>query len=584
MPDRGAHRSSGSPDGAGRSIPGLLFSGLAARVPPRLKRRLLRAFWSHRPFPDWVAIIGDRPRWNRLREAAKAGPRVLIATGTGGHQYVTPIEGMLAVALTLRGADVHFLLCDRFLPACLQAMSMEYPDVGAFAREGPQSLLCGHCYTAGKSSYDRIGLTVHNYSSWVSREERASADELSKSIGLGRIGEFRLDGIAVGEHALAGALRFFAVGDLQHEPHGEAVLRRYLHASLLTAYAARSLMRLHEYDVAVFHHGIYVPQGLVGEVCRQQGARVVNWVPSYRKKCFTFSHGDTYHHTLMTEPTSEWEDMPWGPATEAVTLEYLKSRWQGTNDWIHFLYRPETDVHSIARELGIDFSRPTIGMLTNVLWDAQLHYPANAFPDMLDWLLQTIQYFRGREDLQLLVRVHPAEIRGSVPSRQPVVAEIKKAFQVLPPNVFIIPPESAISTYAAMVQCDSVLIYGTKTGVELASQGIPVVVAGEAWIRNKGITIDAKSSDEYFRILDTLPLRRRMDEAGRLRARKYAFHFFFRRMIPLSFVEPQKGWWPYRLSLSGLDDLMPGRDPGLDVICEAVLTGSPFVYPAEHLC
>jgi hypothetical protein len=221
-------------------------------------------------------------------------------------------------------------------------------------------------------------------------------------------------------------------------------------------------------------------------------------------------------------------------------------------------------------------------MLTNVLWDAQLHYPANAFPDMLDWLLKTIQYFRGREDLQLLVRVHPAEIRGSVPSRQPVVAEIKKAFQVLPPNVFIIPPESPISTYAAMLQCDSVLIYGTKTGVELASLGIPVVVAGEAWIRNKGITIDAMSSDEYFRILDTLPLRRRMDESARLRARKYAFHFFFRRMIPISFVEPQRGWWPYRLSLSGLEDLMPGRDPGLDVICEAVLTGSPFVYPAEH--
>lgn len=581
MPDRGANRSSGSTGRAEGSIPGTLFGGLADRIPLRLKRRLLRAIWGQRALPNWAAILGDCSRWSALREAAKAGPRVLIGTSTGGHQYITPIEGMLGVALTLRGADVHYLLCDRFLPACLQAMSMDYSDVGEFARKGPRSLLCGHCYGAGKASYDPIGLPVHDYSSLVSREERQSAAEVSESIDLERIADYRLNGLAVGEHALAGTLRFFAVGDLRTEPYGNVVLRRYLHASLLTTYAAQSLVQLHNYSVAVFHHGIYVPQGLIGEVCRQSGTRVVNWVPAYRKKCFTFSHGDTYHHTLMTEPTSEWEEMSWNAWTEAKTLEYLKSRWQGTGDWIHFLDRPEEDVQSIARELAIDFSKPTIGMLTNVLWDAQLHYPANAFPSMLDWLLQTIEYFRHREDLQLLLRVHPAEIRGSVPSRQPVAEEIKKAFPTLPPNVFVVPPESPISTYAAMLQCDSVLIYGTKTGVELSSLGIPVIVAGEAWIRNKGITLDANSSGEYFGILDTLPLRRRLDDVAKLRARMYAFHFFFRRMVPLSFVEPRSGWWPYRLSLKGIDDLMPGRDPGLDVICEGILSGSPFIYPAE---
>jgi hypothetical protein len=32
-----------------------------------------------------------------------------------------------------------------------------------------------------------------------------------------------------------------------------------------------------------------------------------------------------------------------------------------------------------------------------------------------------------------------------------------------------------------------------------------------------------------------------------------------------------------------LEDLLPGVNPGLDLICEGILTGSPFIYPAETL-
>jgi len=89
------------------------------------------------------------------------------------------------------------------------------------------------------------------------------------------------------------------------------------------------------------------------------------------------------------------------------------------------------------------------------------------------------------------------------------------------------PPESRISTYVTMLQCNAVILYGTKTGVELTSVGMPVIVGGEAWIRNKGITFDASSPAEYFELLDRLPFPTRMDETTIRRARMYAYHFFF---------------------------------------------------------
>ena len=175
-----------------------------------------------------------------------------------------------------------------------------------------------------------------------------------------------------------------------------------------------------------------------------------------------------------------------------------------------------------------------------------------------------------------------------MPSRQPVVDEIRSQFPTLPDNVFVIPPESPISTYVAMMRCNAVVIYGTKTGVELTSEGIPVIVCGEAWIRNKGLTTDARSPEEYFSLLDALPGPGRLRQETIDRARRYAYHFFFRRMIPLEGIAPASGviarQVKYRVGVETIDELKPGRDLGLDVICEGILTGKPFTFPAEaHL-
>lgn len=404
---------------------------------------------------------------------------------------------------------------------------------------------------------------------------------LASEVPFLEIPQYRQDGIAVGDKALASTLHFFARGKLNSdsEPHGEAILRRYFLASLFSMYEIRSLLKAYSFSCVFSHHGIYVPHGLFSQVCRQENVRFACWMPSYRKQTFIFSHHDTYHHTMLSEPTSNWEDMPWSSEMENEIVDYLNSRRYGTHDWISYLDNTEEDISIIAAELGVDFSKPCIGMLTNVVWDAAVHYPANAFPDMVEWALETVRYFMHRPDLQLIIRAHPAEVKHeSIRSRQLIVDEINRAFQRLPANIFIIPPDNPINTYAVMSKCDSVIIYATKTGLELACTGIPVVVAGDSWARNKGFTLDASSSEEYYKILDQLPLGKRLTESVTQRARKYAYHFFFRRMIPLPYLNPP---FPYSLELSGLDDLLPGRSVGLDVVCDGILKGQEFIYPFE---
>jgi len=503
--------------------------------------------------------------------------RVLIATSLGGYAHAQALDAALATALRLRGGEVRLLLCDAVLPACQMSKP---PRVTAETLVSTgQAAYCAICFGEGSARFR--GLPLVTYSEFLADGDRETAAQIADGVPIDQIRGFRFRELAVGEHAFAGTLRFFARGDLDGEPHGAAVLRRYLHAGLVTTMALDRLFQRHPIDVVVAHHGIYIPQGMIVEVARRRGIRVVTWNPAYRKHSFIFSHDDTYHHTMMSEPTGVWEHLPLSDEVRRHTLRYLDSRRSGANDWIWFHDTPREDARRVLTEIGASPDRPYLALLTSVVWDAQLHYPSNAFPTMLDWVRETVLYFRRRPDLQLVIRVHPAEVRGLVPSRQRIADEVVRWFPELPANVFVIGPEHQASTYALTDHADAIAIYNTKTGVELAAQGRPVIVAGEAWIRGKSFSIDVSTPEHYFEVLDRLPFREGMSPEEIDRALRYAYHFFFRRMIPLPFIASAE---PASFAVTATDaQLGPGTFLGLDVICDGILTGSPFVYPSESL-
>ena len=464
------------------------------RQPALRPLRLARLNWiaRHGAHQDWNEVIGpDRSAWTKAVGDASEGKRILVATGVGGHFPASAVDRVLAVALTMRGNNVRFALCDGMLDACQNCESSLFPDIGRFGREGPARDLCGACFGPAAASTGVLGLPIERYGDHHSEEDRQKLAEILAGIDtVEQACALRWNGMEIGEHALSGALRFFARADLQGETFARAVLMRYLAAGLRTAMIAERMFAAFRPDVVVLHHGIYVPQGIFAAVARRCGVRVVTWSPAYRTHCFLFAHGETYHHALMNEPVESWSDTPLTEEQDRRIGEYLRSRWTGEEDWISFHKSPDLRLTHDLSELGLSPDKPLVVALTNVMWDARLHYPANAFPSQIEWLADTVRWFAGRPDLQLAIRVHPAENSGYPPSRQKVAEELSRIFPVLPGNVHLVAPESRLSTYDLARQASSALIYGTKTGVELAAMGVPVIVAGEAWARNKGFTTD----------------------------------------------------------------------------------------------
>src|SRR5688572_6815136 len=193
----------------------------------RLARRWYYARYN--AYPDWREILeANSELWTSARASAQGGPRVLMATAIGSYAHAVTLESALAAALTFRGAEVHALLCDGSMSACAECEASLYPNIERFVRDGPSRDLCRDCMQPAERVYRQLGITVHKYSDWLTPEDRANARRIAQSVVVDDLRTFTVDGLALGEHAYAGALRFFSTGNLDDEPHADSICRRYL--------------------------------------------------------------------------------------------------------------------------------------------------------------------------------------------------------------------------------------------------------------------------------------------------------------------------------------------------------------------
>jgi len=87
----------------------------------------------------------------------------------------------------------------------------------------------------------------------------------------------------------------------------------------------------------------------------------------------------------------------------------------------------------------------------------------------------------------------------------------------------------------------------------------------------------------YFDTLSNLPRGEKLPSEHQSRAKKYAYHFFFRRMVPLRQLCLTGGVPPFKLELKSVKQLAAGNDSGLDVICNGIINNEPFIYKDEEI-
>jgi hypothetical protein len=528
--------------------------------------------------PDWSALIADhQDEWTSARVAA-SGPRVAIATSLGLQFAANTMDSLLAVALTLRGAIVEPIFCDGALPACQVIDHTLSPSVARIAAKGPQPDFCDVCQSSARRLYTPLGLNVRHFSEGLTPEDAGLAKRFAQD-WIDQSETADMDPRA--RHALAGALRFFGRAELPEDAQSRAIHARYLESAFLSAAAMQRLFAANRYDVVIAHHGIYTPQGLVAHVAREQDRRLVTWHAAYRTGRIIYQHRDTYHIEMPREDEAAW-NRPIGASEDAALGAYLTDRETGAQDWITFQRKAPEDAAALSVRLDLPASGKIYLLAANVAWDARLHYPASAYGHMIDWALDTVRWFAERPDRTLIIRCHPGEVVSSPRANDRLDMAIKAAFPVLPSNVRVIPPEDDTNTYALAQLSAGVLVFNTKLGMEMAARGKPVLVAGDAWIRGKGFSKDATSPDHYHALLADPETFEPLTGERQDRARRYAYHFFFRRCIPLGAIDTASGWPLASLRADAFNLARPGQDMGMDIVCNGVLNQTAFEMQPDY--
>lgn len=534
---------------------------------------------------QWEAIVARTPPSGV--EPVETGPHVLFVTGFGLGTHAATREPILMMALRRRGCRISSLFCDATLPACeFNRTGNHIPDPGSLSEgltDEAKLATCRRCASNVRSTYSVLDIELHPYHEYVTSADLEAARVATEGVRFEDFRSFEYEGVAVGDEVFASVLRITFRGTVEDTPLHRTLVKRYLLSGVVMARVAEAAYKALRPDRIVMAHGVYLTHGIAAKVARKLGIPVITYRGGDRRHTFILSHNETYHRTLVTESNEPWEHVELTPEQRERTLRYTFQKQRAGVDAFNYHPTPLEDVDNLYRTLGIDRSRPLVSLFTNVIWDAQIFYDGLAFRDILDWMRFSIQELARNKEVWAVIRVHPAEAKGALPTNQPIIGEIQKWFPQLPENVRIVPPESNLSSYTLAEQSRATIIYGTKMGLELAVRGIPVLICGETFSRNKGYGIDISSRDEYAALLARIQHLDRLDDATVERAVRYAHYLYFRRFIDFPYVymgedkaDPRK-----RLAFSSLADLDRGLDPKLDAICDTVMRLHPAYLPAQ---
>ena len=287
-------------------------------------------------------------------------------------------------------------------------------------------------------------------------------------------------------------------------------------------------------DLLVIPNGTILELGVAYQVARLLGIETVTFEFADQQERIWLAQNDE----IMQHNTSDlWNSLGNQPLPKKAKLALtgLFGARKNAHLWGNFARQwqqnPVKGGASVRESLKLD-ERPLALLATNVLGDSLTLGRQRITQTMAEMIVRTIAYFMRHPEVQLVVRVHPGELKTHGTS---MVDVINQAYPELPENIHIIRPEDKTNTYDLMEIADFGLVYTTTVGMEMAMSGLPVIVTGKTHYAGKGFTLDPQTWQKYEQMLDQVsnnPTASRLTPEQVEKAWLYAYLFFFEFSLP----------------------------------------------------
>lgn len=392
---------------------------------------------------------------------------------------------------------------------------------------------------------------VHMWSEFTPELDLAAARQIVQAHGsIADLLKFEHDGIRVGRFAITTAMRVGRQGALDLEsPQDRELLARWIARGIAATSAAHEILERFQPDLAVFIDKGYSPKGELFDLCLDRGVDCVSWDLAHKSstlmfKRFNFQNRDTNNNTISEDTWRLFREMEFGDRQRDLLWQELHRCYE-SGDWYSVVgtqfNRRLMSVDELRSKLGLDPAKRTAVIFSHVSWDASFFWGESLFEDYEKWLVETVRVACANDNLNWVVKIHPAHVGSAVRESyhgEPAEAvALRKQIGELPPHVRLMPADTEASTFSVFEMTDYCVTVRGTCGMEASSLGIPVITAGTGRYDRRGFTYDSDTREEYLRRIANLhEIPPRLTPEQRDLAMRFSYGFFLMRPLPLESV------------------------------------------------
>ena len=489
------------------------------------------------------------------------GKNIVFFTVRGWATHLA-FETLLASRLRAEGHKVTFLSCFDSLPFCMFGPVNFLPE---------DRRNCKSCVSRKGNLWDHNFDT--NYLDKPNEIDDPIADLVSE-LTLPECRSFQYEQAPYGELVYRSVVWYLRRSTLTEDDIN--VYRSALISAHIVRRSFEKFLKKNEVNVMVMLNGDFSAERVASWVLKNHGIRFITHDYSFHK-LLAFGVNKSIWDDLTFDTANREMDIRCITKAEKKKANKILYNWRKRGGYQGHLFWNKTGLTKkkpIREKLILD-NRPLAVAYTNMTFESSVTCKDKVFEDQFHWLTSLVKFFTEHEALQLVVRIHPAEVRDSHwRQNESLYQFIINEFSPLPDNIKVVGPSDKISSYDLGEIADAVLVYSSTLGMELADRRKQVITAAYVHYSERGFTIDPSSKSEYFAAIEKfLNQRSELSTIQRQSLVDYVAWLFLKRLVPFEAISNNQNS-RYQVNINKVEDLLLPKYKGIQKITRLITDGT----------
>ncbi|ODS23489.1 hypothetical protein AB835_08630 [Candidatus Endobugula sertula] len=405
-----------------------------------------------------------------------------------------------------------------------------------------------------QAAYAAMGVNdveaFHSYCPIINQKE---ADSLVKTVtNFQDLIELEYDEVKIGKYISSTLMRRTRQGSLDlNNPTVKSQITSLLGQSIASIKGAQALVAKVDPQVLITVDRGYSPYGEVFDVFVNAGIQVITWNVAHRDntimfKRYNMGNRDAHPSSLSERSWEKLRELEWTNKHKETLYSELSSSYE-SGEWygeVGTQFGKSTfDTDQIKNKLKLDKSKKTAIIFSHIFWDATFFWGEDLFRDYEDWFVQTVKAACHNNQLNWLIKVHPANTtkdrRDGIVGDSSEIIALREKIGPLPEHVKVIEADTEINTWSLFKVMDYCLTVRGTVGIEAGLLGKTVLTAGTGRYDHCGFTHDFDTPEEYLKCLASLHTIAEPTPIMNEMAQRYGYGVFVCRPLLLKSINLQ---------------------------------------------